>query len=65
MNDNQYLSTLKFSSPQLIPLILIAFFHTPFQDQPNSPIPGKTSGDENKVCGGPDFFPCVHRPRGL
>ena len=57
LNDYQFLSTcLKFSSPQLISLILIVFFYIPFQDLPNSNYQEKTSR-QNKVYGKPDFFP--------
>ena len=64
LNDYQFFSTcLKFSSPQLIPLILF-FFHTPFQDLPNS-ITRKRQVDKIKFVVSQTFSPYVHRPRGL
>ena len=52
----QFLSLLTFN--------INCFLHAPFQDVPNL-MTREKQVDKVKVCGEPDFFPCMHRPRGL
>ena len=56
------LHNIQLPSAQI--LILIAFFDAFFQDLINL-MTREKQVDKLKVCGEPDFFPCMHRPRGL
>ena len=64
LNNDWCMSTcLIFSSPQSN-FNTDFFFDAFFQDLPNL-MTRERQAYKVKVCGEPDFFPCVQRPRGL